>query len=90
MNAEVRRQEKLYLVEEKDFRRAGLLGKYTAKLLYRWDNGKFKDEYLKKLEKNWQSWKGKDKMKKKDKPTSFYRSRNLEGGGNVRYVKLGY
>jgi len=26
-------------------------------MLYRWDNGKFKEEYLKKLERNWQKWK---------------------------------
>ena len=29
-----------------------LLGKYTAKLLYRWDDKEFEEEYLKKLEKN--------------------------------------
>ena len=34
-----------------------LLGKYTAKLLYRQDNKKFKKEYLKKLEKNQRKWK---------------------------------
>ena len=28
-----------------------------AKLLYRWDNKKFEEEYLKKLEKNWRRWK---------------------------------
>jgi len=28
-----------------------LLGKYTAKLLYGWDNQKFEEEYLNKLEK---------------------------------------
>jgi len=28
-----------------------LLGKYTAKLLYGWDNRKFEEEYLNKLEK---------------------------------------
>ena len=26
--------------------------KYTAKLLYRWNNQKFEEEYLNKLEKN--------------------------------------
>ena len=31
---EVRRQEE----EEEEYRRMELLGKYTAKLLYRWDN----------------------------------------------------
>ena len=52
-NAKVRRQKKLNLKEKKDFRRTELLGRYTAKLLYGWENGKFKNEYLKKLEKNW-------------------------------------
>ena len=33
MNAEVRRQEKLDVVEEKDFRRRELPGKYTAKIV---------------------------------------------------------
>ena len=61
MNMEVRRQERLYWTEEKDFKRAELLGKYMAKLLYRWNNRKFKNEYLKKLEKNWQKQKGEEK-----------------------------
>jgi len=52
MNVEVRRQEKLDMVEEKDFRREELLEKYTVKMLYRWDDGKFEEEYLRKLEKN--------------------------------------
>ena len=52
MNAEVKRQEKLNMAEERDFRRGELLEKYTVKMLYRWDNGKFENEYLKKLEKN--------------------------------------
>jgi len=52
MNVEVRRQKKIEMVEEKDFRRGDLLGRFTAKMLYRWDNGKFKEEYLKKLERN--------------------------------------
>ena len=34
-----------------------LLGKYTMKLLYGWDNRKFEEEYLNKLEKNWKKWK---------------------------------
>ena len=34
-------------------KRAELLGKYMAKLLYEWDDGKFKKEYLRKLERNW-------------------------------------
>jgi len=57
MNAEVRRQEKLDIAEEKDFRRGKLLGKFMAKMLYGWDNRKFEEEYLRKLERNWQKWK---------------------------------
>ena len=57
MNAEIRRQEKIEIVEKRDFRRGELLGKFTAKMLYGWDDGKFEDEYLKKLERNWRRWK---------------------------------
>ena len=54
VSTEVWRQKKLNLAEERDFKRGELLGKYTEKMLYRWDNGKFEEEYLRKLEKNWQ------------------------------------
>ena len=54
INAEVRRQEKIDMAEERDFRRRELLGKFTAKMLYEWNNGKFEKEYLRKLERNWQ------------------------------------
>jgi len=57
MDAEIRRQEKLNRTEEQDFRRGELPGKFMAKMLYRWDNGKFEEEYLKKLERNWRRWK---------------------------------
>ena len=53
MNAEVRRQEKIDMVEERDFRREELPGKFMEKILYGWDDKKIEDEYLKKLEKNW-------------------------------------
>ena len=43
--------------EEGEYRRMELPGKYTAKLLYGWDDRKFKEEYLNKLEKNWKRWK---------------------------------
>ena len=52
ISAEIRRQEKLDRMEEKDFRRGELPGKYTVKMLYGWDNGKFEEEYLRKLEGN--------------------------------------
>ena len=51
---EVRRQEG----EVEEYRRMELPGKYTAKLLYGWDDQKFEEEYLNKLEKNWKKWKG--------------------------------
>ena len=57
MNVEVRRQEKIDMAEKRDFRRGELLGKFTVKMLYRWDNGKFEEEYLRKLERNWKRWK---------------------------------
>ena len=50
---EVRRQEG----EVDEYRRMKLLGKYMAKLLYGWDDQKFEEEYLNKLEKNWKKQK---------------------------------
>ena len=44
-------KEKKLNPEAEEFRRGELPGKYTAKL-YRWDDKKFDEEYLKKLEKN--------------------------------------
>ena len=59
LNVEVRRQEKIEVgrkvkgnPEVEKHRRSELPGKYMAKLLYSWDNGKFEEEYLRKLEKN--------------------------------------
>ena len=52
MNTEVRRQEKLDMAEEKDFRRGELPEKFMAKILYGWNDRKFEEEYLRKLERN--------------------------------------
>ena len=57
MNVEVRRQERIDMAEKRDFRRGKLPGRFTAKVLYRWDDRKFEEEYLRKLERNWQKWK---------------------------------
>ena len=38
--------------EKGEYRRMELPGKYTVKLLYGWDDQKFEEEYLNKLEKN--------------------------------------
>ena len=53
----MRRQEKIDIAEKRDFRRETLPGKYTAQLLYGWDDGKSETEYLRKLERNWRRWK---------------------------------
>ena len=52
INAEVGRQEKLDIMEERDFRRGELLEKYMTKMLYGQDNGNFENKYLRKSEKN--------------------------------------
>ena len=46
-----RKETKLNL-EAEEFKRGELPGKYTAKLLYGWDDKKFEEEYLKKLQRN--------------------------------------
>ena len=35
-------------------------------MLYRWDDEKFENKYLKKLEKSWKRWKKEEKTKRKD------------------------
>jgi len=39
-------------LEVEEFKREKLPERYTVKLLYGWNDKKFKEEYLKKLEKN--------------------------------------
>jgi len=43
--------------EDEEYKRMELPEKYTAKLLYGWDDQKFEEEYLNKLERNWRKWK---------------------------------
>ncbi len=45
------------MVKERNFRRRELLGKFMAKMLYGWNDRKFEEKYLRKLERNWQKWK---------------------------------
>ena len=52
MSVKVRRQEKLEMKEKKNLRREELLGKYIVKVLYRQNDRKFEEEYLRKLERN--------------------------------------
>ena len=42
------------MAKERDFRREELLGKYIVKILFGWNNKKFENKYLKKIEKNWE------------------------------------
>ena len=56
MNTEVRKQEKINIAEERDFRRGKLPEKFIVRMLYGWNDGKFKEKYLRKLERNWQRW----------------------------------
>ena len=54
----------------KEDRKGELPGRYTAKILYRWNDKRFDKEYWERLEKNWKKWKGKEKkrlMKKRKK-----------------------
>ena len=86
LSTEVRRQEG---VEQRwrvklnprvdEFRRSELLGKYITKLLFEWDNKKFEEEYLKKLERNWDRWK-----KNKDRKTSriIWRDKEASSSGS--------
>jgi len=59
--------------EDGAYSRSELPGKYTTKVLYGWDNGRFEKEYLEKLERNWRKWKG----------GKFFWRKNLKRGGNV-------
>ena len=47
-------------LEAEEFKRSELLEKYIVRILFGWDDKKFEDEYLKKLERNWARWKGKE------------------------------
>ena len=57
LNVRIRRQKKSDQMEKRDFKRRELPVRYLAKILYRWDDKKFENKYLRKLEKNWQKWK---------------------------------
>ena len=60
-----RKETKLNL-EAEEFKRGELPGKYTAKLLYGWDDKKFEEEYLKKLQRNYNRWKNDRKEREKE------------------------
>jgi len=53
-------------LKAKEFKRGELLERYMVKLLYGWNDKKFDEEYLKKLERNWNRWKNNRKEGKKE------------------------
>ena len=55
------------------FRKSELLGRYIAKLLYGWDDKKFREEYLKKLDRNWIRWKNDRKKEEKEYKKKYTR-----------------
>ena len=63
--------------ETEDFKRNELLRKYIARILFGWNDNKFKNEYLKKLEENWARWKGKKIGEEKASSSGV---RTLRGG----------
>ena len=75
MKTEVRRQEKIEITEERDFRRGKLPGKFTARMLYRWDDGKFEEKYLRKLERNQNKLKN---NRKEEKEENKYKNKYME------------
>ena len=57
-----KRKERVLNSEVEVFRRSKLLRKYTAKILFGQNNRKFKNKYLKKLEKSQVRQKGKEEQ----------------------------
>jgi len=45
--------------KEGTFRKGELLGRFTAKKLFRWLDKRYDQEYWGRLERNWRQWKGK-------------------------------
>ncbi len=50
LEKQYKKVRKLQKLEDEDFYKKELLEQYITKLLYIWDNRKFKTEYLNKLE----------------------------------------
>jgi len=50
--------------EEGTFQRRELLGRFTAKTLFRWSDKRYDQEYWGRLERNWRQWKGKKPVRK--------------------------
>ena len=57
-----KRKEKVLNPKAEVFKKSELSEKYTAKILFEWDDKKFEDAYLKKLERSWMRWTGKERQ----------------------------
>jgi len=55
--------------EEEIFRWGELLGRFTAKKLYRWMDKQYDQEYWGRMEKNWRQWKGKKLVRRETMKT---------------------
>jgi len=84
MDAEVKKQERINMAEEKDFRRGELLGKYMAKLEKNWKRWKEdrqidENEYLRRIEEKEE--KKEEKIYERNWRTEhFSREEILKGG----------
>ena len=50
--------------EETMFKHGELPRKFTAKMLYKWSDKQYNQEYQGRLERNWRQWKGKKLARK--------------------------
>jgi len=55
--------------EEGTFRWGELLGRFTAKKLYRWLDKQYDQEYWGRMEKNWRRWKDKKPVRRETMKT---------------------
>jgi len=74
-------------LEAEEFKRSKLLGKYIARILFGWDDKKFEDKYLKKIERNWARWKGKEIG---EGEASSSRVGTLRGGTIMMHVRTNF
>ena len=58
--SEIRRVRKRR--NNKEDRKGELPGRYTAKMLFGWDDKRFDEEYWRQLERNWKKWKGRKQL----------------------------
>jgi len=55
--------------KEMTFKHGELPGKFTAKMLYRWSDKQYDQEYWGRMEENWRRWKGKKPTKRETMKT---------------------